>query len=205
MRAKNRVAVVGVDLGPTGDDAIFDGLRLLAAGVVDTLHLLYVVREKELLDAGERRVFEAEEHALAHTPSALEARVRELADLTEMQPAAAQIKGHARIGDPVATLLQMCVDYDADLLVVGTHGRSGIDRMLVGSVAEQLVRKARCPVLVARPKDYEGLARTVLPDAPYAPGEAPAHGHVSEHALQGTTTLDSWSPSDNGPTGFRIV
>jgi nucleotide-binding universal stress UspA family protein len=205
MKAGNRVAVVGVDMGPTGDDAIFDGLRLLSRGVVDTLHLLHVVSEKQLLDAGERRVFEAENDALAHAPAALEARVLELASLTDMSVESAQIKGHGRIGDPVVTLLQMCVDYDADILIVGTHGRKGIDRMVAGSVAEQLVRRAHCPVLVARPKDYEGLTRTALPDAPYAPGEAPARRHGHEQATHGTTTLDSWSPSDNGPTGFRIV
>jgi nucleotide-binding universal stress UspA family protein len=62
---------------------------------------------------------------------------------------------HARIGDASSTLLQMAVDYDADVLIVGTHARRGVDRLMLGSVAERLVREARCPVLIARPKQQE--------------------------------------------------
>ena len=40
-----------------------------------------------------------------------------------------------------------------DLVVMGTHGRSGIEHILIGSVAEKVVRKAPCPVLTVRPKD----------------------------------------------------
>jgi nucleotide-binding universal stress UspA family protein len=40
-----------------------------------------------------------------------------------------------------------------DLIVMGTHGRSGIEHILIGSVAEKVVRKAPCPVLTIRPKD----------------------------------------------------
>jgi nucleotide-binding universal stress UspA family protein len=40
----------------------------------------------------------------------------------------------------------------ADLLVVGTHGRKGVSHLLLGSVAERLVRTAHCPVLVVRPE-----------------------------------------------------
>ena len=40
--------------------------------------------------------------------------------------------------------------YDADLIVMGTHGRGGIAHVLMGSVAEQVVRAAPCPVLLVR-------------------------------------------------------
>jgi len=49
------------------------------------------------------------------------------------------------------------IDYikgqDIDLVVMGTHGRSGIEHILIGSVAEKVVRKSPCPVLTVRPKD----------------------------------------------------
>lgn len=51
-------------------------------------------------------------------------------------------------GDPVTVLVEMSADFD--LLVVGTHGRRGVTRALLGSVAERLARGAACPVLVAR-------------------------------------------------------
>jgi universal stress protein A len=48
-------------------------------------------------------------------------------------------------------------DHDADLIVVGTHGRTGIGRLLIGSVAERVVRHAKCAVLVVRaPTEDDG-------------------------------------------------
>jgi nucleotide-binding universal stress UspA family protein len=57
----------------------------------------------------------------------------------------------ARIGWPGAEILA-ALDRDStvDLVVMGSHGRTGIKRVLLGSVAEKIVRHARCPVLVAR-------------------------------------------------------
>lgn len=205
MRTSNRVAVIGVDMGTTGDDAICDGLRLLEAGAVETAHMLFIVDPKQVLDDGDMRALEYEEAALAQAPAALERRALQLAKDLGIDIASDRVRGHGRLGDPARSLLQMCVDYEADLLVVGTHARRGLDRFLDGSVAEYVVRHAHCPVLVARPKDYTALPKTALPDPAYPPGEL--HEHAAERAVvtQASTTLDSWSPSDNGPTGFRIV
>lgn len=118
----------------------------------------------------------------------------------------ARVKAHVRFGRPVETLLQVCVDYSADLLVLGTNQRRGIDRLVIGSVAEELVRKARCPVLVARTVNYEGLDRTPLPDVAYEEGLEPHPPASDLHAERiSSTTLDSWEPAGNAPTGFRIV
>lgn len=51
------------------------------------------------------------------------------------------------VGDTIAEVAR---DWKADLLVVGTHGRRGISRMLLGSVAERIVRMAPCPLLLVR-------------------------------------------------------
>lgn len=51
------------------------------------------------------------------------------------------------VADTIAKLAQ---DWKADLLVVGTHGRRGVSRMLLGSVAERIVRVAPCPLLLVR-------------------------------------------------------
>jgi nucleotide-binding universal stress UspA family protein len=47
-------------------------------------------------------------------------------------------------------ILQVADEIGADLIVLGTHGRTGLGRLLMGSVAEQVVRRARCPVLTVR-------------------------------------------------------
>jgi nucleotide-binding universal stress UspA family protein len=47
-------------------------------------------------------------------------------------------------------IVTLAVDERADLIVIGTHGRGGIDRALLGSVADRVVRLAPCPVLTVR-------------------------------------------------------
>jgi nucleotide-binding universal stress UspA family protein len=53
-------------------------------------------------------------------------------------------------GDPIIEILRMAEETQADLIVMGTHGRRGLKRILMGSVAEGVTRKARCPVLTVR-------------------------------------------------------
>jgi len=55
-----------------------------------------------------------------------------------------------RTGSPAPTIAEMAREEDADLIVVGSHGRSGLDRLILGSVAERVVRLASCPVLVVK-------------------------------------------------------
>lgn len=53
-------------------------------------------------------------------------------------------------GDPATELLDMARKSGCDLMVIGTHGRTGFSRLLAGSVAEQIMRHAPCPVLTVR-------------------------------------------------------
>ncbi|MGH7359221.1 MAG: universal stress protein [Candidatus Rokuibacteriota bacterium] len=55
-------------------------------------------------------------------------------------------------GPPAAASVRAASRKRADLLVLGTHGRTGVRRMLLGSVAERVVRTASCPVLTVRPR-----------------------------------------------------
>ena len=51
-------------------------------------------------------------------------------------------------GDPATAIQQLAQDEGVELIVMGTHGRTGLLRLLMGSVAEAVVRRASCPVLV---------------------------------------------------------
>jgi nucleotide-binding universal stress UspA family protein len=51
-------------------------------------------------------------------------------------------------GLPAAQILQVVEELKADLIVMGTHGRSGLKRLMLGSVADKVIRSATCPVLV---------------------------------------------------------
>ena len=55
-----------------------------------------------------------------------------------------------RTGVPYREVVALATDERADLIVIGTHGRGGIDRALLGSVADRVVRLAPCPVLTVR-------------------------------------------------------
>lgn len=54
------------------------------------------------------------------------------------------------IGRPSDELVNYAKEEDIDLVVMGTHGRTGLSRLLMGSVAEAVVRKAQCPVLTIK-------------------------------------------------------
>jgi nucleotide-binding universal stress UspA family protein len=53
-------------------------------------------------------------------------------------------------GDPATAIVQVAQERPCDLIMMGSHGRTGLQRLLMGSVAEQVVRKASCPVLTVK-------------------------------------------------------
>ena len=64
------------------------------------------------------------------------------------------IKAEHRVvfGDPYESIMDICKQEKADLVVMTTHGKSGLKRAILGSVADKIVRDARVPVLAIRPK-----------------------------------------------------
>ncbi|MCA8998402.1 MAG: universal stress protein [Planctomycetaceae bacterium] len=58
-------------------------------------------------------------------------------------------------GTPFLEVIRYAKDMDIDLIVIGTHGRSGLVHVLMGSVAEKVVRKSPCPVLTVRPEGHD--------------------------------------------------
>lgn len=63
-----------------------------------------------------------------------------------------QAEGMIREGDVHNEIVTVADEIDAELIVMGTHGRRGINRLLLGSVAESVARRAHCAVLLVRPK-----------------------------------------------------
>ena len=64
-------------------------------------------------------------------------------------------------GRPGSSIVQCARDRRSDLVIVGSHGRTGIAHLLMGSVAEYVVRHAPCPVLVIRPMAHESRNESV--------------------------------------------
>lgn len=57
---------------------------------------------------------------------------------------------HFLTGAPVAAILDFAAENHVDLIVMASHGRTGISRLLMGSIAEGVMRKARCPVVIVK-------------------------------------------------------
>jgi nucleotide-binding universal stress UspA family protein len=79
---------------------------------------------------------------------------------------AGRIVGHLGVGSAQKQILQLASDLEADLIVVGSHNKGALARMMLGSVSQAVVNKAQCAVLVARPKDYVTNIPEIEPPCP---------------------------------------
>jgi nucleotide-binding universal stress UspA family protein len=85
-------------------------------------------------------------------------------------------------GDPATTIVEYAGDIDADVIVLGTHGRSGVERRLIGSVAERVVRRSPCPVLTV------GLPDTDVTVETESEAEAIAQDALDDRQIDATVT-----------------
>lgn len=128
-----RTALVATDLSPFSNRAVPYAFALVAGAADAEVHIVHVVKEED-----EEEVDEAE----------IMTRLRALA------PRGARTRMHAHVvrGEDAATTLAQCAArFGVDVICIASHGRSGITRALVGSVADRLLRATRRPVLVLRP------------------------------------------------------
>jgi nucleotide-binding universal stress UspA family protein len=91
-------------------------------------------------------------------------------------------------GDPAEEILRYTARHPIDLIVVGTHGRTGVSRVLLGSVAERVMRGARCPVLVVPAP--AGLATPVPAGVTLAAEEAASPAPARPCLVCAKPTLD---------------
>lgn len=104
------------------------------------------------------------ELGVALTSSVIDSLIAEnqaaLDKIAEQQPCAAQIgEVMLRTGDARDVINQTAKEMEIDLIVMGTHGRRGVTRALLGSVAETVVRTAPCAVLTVRMRNHERSGR----------------------------------------------
>jgi nucleotide-binding universal stress UspA family protein len=75
-----------------------------------------------------------------------------------------EVRGEARaetlvcVGSPARQIIEVARDLPADLVVISTHGRTGLKHVFLGSVTEHVVQRAPCPVFVVREREHEILA-----------------------------------------------
>jgi nucleotide-binding universal stress UspA family protein len=67
-----------------------------------------------------------------------------------------KLNAEAAMGSPATTLLEKAEDWEADLIVAGSHGRSALGRLILGSVSQKIMTEAHCSVRVARGRSVDG-------------------------------------------------
>ena len=156
MIALKRI-LVATDFGPAAEAALTYG-RALAKNFGATLTVMHVAENFFL------RATIADPHALK---AAVARRLEER--LTAEDRRALHARAVLETSDqPADAITAYAKQAEIDLIVMGTHGRNGISHLLVGSVAERVVRTASCPVLTVKHPEHE----FVLPDAAGSQQEA---------------------------------
>jgi nucleotide-binding universal stress UspA family protein len=167
--------VVAVDYSEAGDLALDKALELAAEHESSAVHVVNVL---SLYQAGLSLEPAGATALAAELPSVSDASER-LREYVEKQVSNFRARhpdvpptfpdylvAHQRVEMPSEEIAQLAADLEADLVVVGTHGRRGFARFLLGSVAEATVRLAPCPVLVVRPKLRPASGPAIDPPCP---------------------------------------
>jgi nucleotide-binding universal stress UspA family protein len=144
--------LVPVDLSPVSAGALRFAtafLREAWGGKMVDLETLFVLNPLEV------------EGSLQFTPDQIERFAgEELGRFTQMNAPAAHTSHQVLIGYPREEILREIEDRRADVVILGTHGRSGFERMMIGSIASEVLQRARCNIVVVPP----ALTAEGLPD-----------------------------------------
>jgi nucleotide-binding universal stress UspA family protein len=98
---------------------------------------------------------------------------KRLADLAERLGGQVSCRSVIKDGSAELEILKVAEETACDLIILSTHGRTGVERLLLGSTAEKVVRRAGCPILVVRPHEHDFIAPLEQKSAPATkPAEA---------------------------------
>ncbi len=160
--ALHDVVLVATDLSDSADEAIRTGHELADAGSkLVVCHIVHeILRASPLFPQAVQADMEAVIHAESRAAAAVEDRIKALTGRTD------DFEIRIESGAADGAILRVAEDVKATLVVTASRGLSGIVRLLLGSIAERVIRYAHCPVLVARPykKTKKILVATDLSD-----------------------------------------
>lgn len=157
-----RTIVVATDFSPTATRAL-ERARELAGKRGDRLVLVNAISLDPVPLAGpELLVFPTDYEGRVHDAS--KKALQKLVD--EIKGEGVDATGALSVGSPAEIILQAAKEHDADMIVIGTRGNSGFKHLLLGSVAEAVVRRSTVPVLTVHPGDTQPLSaieRVLIP------------------------------------------
>lgn len=139
--------VVAYDFTPSAEQALARAIEVTARAPQHVLHVVTVLDSRGSL-LGHISYDDAEQ--------VQEAVATGVSKAFAGRPTASEVQFfvHARIGKPADEILSVAKEVSADLIFIGSHGKSAIARVLLGSVSQFVVREAQCPVMVVREKTY---------------------------------------------------
>jgi len=192
--------VAGCDFSPLGNRVVVEALRLCAAYPGAELHVITVAAELTgglLLPGSDVRVVannEAQEAARLHVAHIVDAVVA-----TGQQLPIEKIAVYVVAGTPSERIVSLATVLDADLIVLGTHSRHGLGRLLLGSVAQEVLRRAPCGVFVIRPRDFLDGEQVPEIQPPLGPEDhalqpfrhAPTYHYVHRNNEEASRTMPS--------------
>lgn len=185
MKTRAHRIVVGLDFSELSDRAFDAALELSALHEETEVHVLVVgERHGDDVRLPDARQAMTEARAREESREYVASLVDEYRETHASVPVE-RVAVYVVTGDPAKQLSALAQAVDADLVVVGTHGRRGAERMLLGSVAEGVVRSAPCAVHVVRPPGFVGGKKVPEIQPPLVPGEPHLrpflHGRTYHH------------------------
>jgi len=117
------------------------------------IHLLHVIANDTAIAMGSDGFFSVSDDILNDIRAGVKKKLEETAD--KISTSVRNIVTVVREGPPFSEIVQYAKANDIDMIVLGTHGRTGISHLLIGSVAEKVVRKARIPVVTVPLEGHE--------------------------------------------------
>jgi nucleotide-binding universal stress UspA family protein len=172
MTTQDNRIVVAFNLTHSSYAALDRALRLAQGSPKNVLHFIYVLEPHTDYQQAER----VQKQVADVVAQALEAR-----DMKE----GVHFFVHARIGKPAPEILMLAQEIGADTIIVGTKGLTGVERMVLGSVAETVVREAGCSVEVARGKTYDSVALLDIKEVEATHKYVPPHRYwYEDHRIE---------------------
>jgi nucleotide-binding universal stress UspA family protein len=147
--------VVAYDFSPSSEQALRAAIDLAARETHHVLHIAGILDPHDRVTIGE--IHELPTYETAEKIQKLIAEHTAAAFAGRPTHGDVQFHVHARIGKAAHEILELAQDVGADLIYIGSHGKSGVERLLLGSVSERVAREAKCPVMVVRPKTYPAV------------------------------------------------
>jgi nucleotide-binding universal stress UspA family protein len=164
--------VVALDLSPLGDRALEQALLLCGGHQHAEVHVIVVTWEER----GQMRMPGSHGKLLSHehAEEAMFEHINEIVDGLRGRGHSVQLEKIGVVvvsGGPAERICAFASEIDADLIVMGTHNRVGLERWVLGSVAQRVMRYAPCGIWLIRPRDF--LNGEPLPhiDPPLEAGE----------------------------------